>query len=172
MALGPVQRLWVRSESAGARDWVRRSNVVIYLKSAAGGTSLILIAFVAWAYSLIRHFAGTSISFSPGVFLAPGLLRIQCVPFCHRFCSDVDLRVSLMSMRTWKKRMRVGIGILAAGSIVAFVARRLVTTSSGPTFTRPDTTIYVPFNIVMFWLSIAVAIILCLVSWASGRKIL
>jgi hypothetical protein len=77
-----------------------------------------------------------------------------------------------MSMRTWKKRMRVGSGILAAGSIVAFVARRLVTTSSGPTFTRPDTTIYVPFNIVMFWLSIAVAIILCLVSWASGRKIL
>jgi hypothetical protein len=58
---------------------------MIYLKSAAGGTSLVLIAFVAWAYSLIRRFPGTSISFSPSVFLGPGMLRIECLLFAIGF---------------------------------------------------------------------------------------
>jgi hypothetical protein len=68
--------------------------------------------------------------------------------------------------------MRVAIGILAAGLIVAFVARRFVTNWSGLTLTRPNGTIYVPFNLFVFWVSIAVAIILCLVSWGWHRKIL
>jgi hypothetical protein len=68
--------------------------------------------------------------------------------------------------------MRVAIGILAAGLIVAFVAQRFVTSWSGLTFTPRNTTIYVSFDIVVFWLSIAIAIILCLVSWGWQRKIL
>jgi hypothetical protein len=68
--------------------------------------------------------------------------------------------------------VRVAIGILAAGLFVGFVARRFVTNWSGLTFTRPSGTIYVPFNVVVFWLSIAVAIFLCLVSSGWLRKIL
>jgi hypothetical protein len=68
--------------------------------------------------------------------------------------------------------VRVAMGIPAAGLIVAFLARRFVTTSSGLTFTRSSGTVYVPFNVVVFWLSIAVAIILCVVSWGWQRKIL
>jgi hypothetical protein len=60
----------------------------------------------------------------------------------------------------------------AASLIVAFAGRRFVTNWSGLTFTRSSGTIYVPLNIVVFWLSIVVAIILCLVSWGWHRKIL
>jgi hypothetical protein len=68
--------------------------------------------------------------------------------------------------------MKVAIGILAAGLFIAFVARRFVTSWSGLTVTRSNGTIYVPFNVIVFWLSIAVAIILCLVFWGWQRKIL
>ncbi|HEX3372761.1 MAG TPA: hypothetical protein VHS13_01055 [Edaphobacter sp.] len=58
---------------------------MIYLKSAAGGASLLLIGFVAWVYLLIRRFPGTSISFSPSVFLGFGMVRIECLLFAIGF---------------------------------------------------------------------------------------
>jgi hypothetical protein len=58
---------------------------MIYLKSSAGGASLVLIVFAAWVYLLIRRFPGTSISFSPSVFLEPGMLQIACLLFAIGF---------------------------------------------------------------------------------------
>jgi hypothetical protein len=64
--------------------------------------------------------------------------------------------------------MRGAIAIFATGLLVAFAIRRFVTYSSGLTYTRPSTTRYVPYNIVGFWLSIAITSILCFIYW--GRQ--
>jgi hypothetical protein len=64
--------------------------------------------------------------------------------------------------------MRGSIGIIAAGLLVAFITRRFVTYSSGLTYTTPSVTRYVPYNIVAFWLSIAITAILC--SIYCGRQ--
>ncbi len=53
--------------------------------------------------------------------------------------------------------------ILAIGCLAALAARRFVTRSSGLTYTRVDGTRYVSFNIVAFWLLIAVTMIVSLV---------
>jgi hypothetical protein len=66
--------------------------------------------------------------------------------------------------------MTVTIGIFAAGLLVAFVARRFVTSSSGLTYTLPSATRYVSFNVIAFWLSIGIAVILGLI--CSGRQIM
>jgi hypothetical protein len=66
--------------------------------------------------------------------------------------------------------MRVTIEILATGLLVAFAARRFVTSSSGLTYTLPSATRYVSFNVIAFWLSIGIAVLLCLIYW--GRQIM
>jgi len=57
--------------------------------------------------------------------------------------------------------MKVTVGIIAIGLIVAFAARQLLPGSSGLTWTSPSATRYVSLNIVVFWLSIAITILLC-----------
>jgi hypothetical protein len=66
--------------------------------------------------------------------------------------------------------MRGTLVILAAGLLVAFVTRRFVTYSSGLTYTTPKVTRYLPYNIVGFWLSIAIAAILCFIYWGRHMK--
>ena len=63
--------------------------------------------------------------------------------------------------------MRGTIAIFAAGLVVAFATRRFVTYSSGLTYTTPSVTRYIPYNIVGFWLSIAIAAILCFIYWGK-----
>jgi hypothetical protein len=52
--------------------------------------------------------------------------------------------------------------ILVIGFLVAAAARRFVTTSSGLTYTGPQATKYVSYNVVLFWLVIVVTVVLCL----------
>jgi len=61
--------------------------------------------------------------------------------------------------------MRGTIAIIAVGLLVAFVTRRFVTYSSGLTYTTPSATRYIPYNIVGFWLSIAITAIVCFIYW-------
>ena len=56
-------------------------------------------------------------------------------------------------------RVRATLLILAVGLLVAFAVRDFVTGWSGLTFTGQLQTGYVPFNIVAFWLVIAVTVV-------------
>lgn len=66
--------------------------------------------------------------------------------------------------------MRGTIAIIVAGLIGAFVMRRFVTYSSGLTYTTSNVTRYIPYNVVGFWLSIAVTAILCFIYWGMQMK--
>jgi uncharacterized membrane protein YidH (DUF202 family) len=69
-------------------------------------------------------------------------------------------------LRRWQqskgRRVNVRILILISGLLIATAARHFVTTSSGLTYTRFNATKYVSYNIVAFWLLIAVTVVLCL----------
>src|ERR1700736_2370678 len=96
MVLGPVQRLWVRSESTCARDRGREKRCND------------LSEICSW-----RHFSRSHRLCSLGVLTHSTLSRhldqflSQCVsrarnapdrvpPLCHWFCVDVDVRASLI----------------------------------------------------------------------------
>jgi hypothetical protein len=64
--------------------------------------------------------------------------------------------------------MRVTIGIIATGLLVAFVARRFIISFSGLTLTLPNETRYVSYNVIVFWMLIAITILLSILRW--GRE--
>jgi hypothetical protein len=63
--------------------------------------------------------------------------------------------------------MRTTLFILAVGVLVAFVVRQFVTGWSGLTFTSQLQTVYVPFNIVAFWLVIAATLAVVVLRWLA-----
>jgi hypothetical protein len=64
--------------------------------------------------------------------------------------------------------MKVRILILTIGLLTGAGAQRFVTGASGLTYTMPSGTRYVPYNVVAFWLLVAITAILCLIPW--GRQ--
>jgi hypothetical protein len=64
--------------------------------------------------------------------------------------------------------MRVTIGIIAIGLLAAFLARRFLTGSSGFTYTLPSATRYISYNVIVFWVLIAITIVLCILRWVRG----
>jgi hypothetical protein len=66
--------------------------------------------------------------------------------------------------------MSVRVLILATGLLAAVVARRFITNWIGLTYTTPNETRYVPLNVVVFWLLIFVAVVLCLLHWLRRMK--
>jgi hypothetical protein len=66
--------------------------------------------------------------------------------------------------------MKVTTGIIAIGLVVAFAARQLLPGSFGITWTSTSATRYVSLNIVVFWLSVAITILLCFAYWVRQMK--
>jgi hypothetical protein len=58
--------------------------------------------------------------------------------------------------------MSARVPIIAAGLIVALMARQLMPRSSGLTYKGRDATRYVPLNIITFWLVLGVTAVLCI----------
>ncbi len=56
--------------------------------------------------------------------------------------------------------MKTTLSILVIGFLVALAARRWVTGWSGLTYTHPNATRYIPFNVVRFWLVIVTTMML------------
>ena len=64
-------------------------------------------------------------------------------------------------------RVRATLFILAMGVLAAFAVRQFVTGWSGLTFTGQLQTMYVPFNIVAFWLVIAATVVVVVLRWLA-----
>ena len=67
--------------------------------------------------------------------------------------------------------MKARILTLMVGFLAAAAARHFITTSAGSTFALPNETRYIPYNLVAFWLLIAITAILCLVPWGRQMRI-
>jgi hypothetical protein len=63
--------------------------------------------------------------------------------------------------------MRATVFILAVGLLAAFAVRQYVSGWSGLTLNTELRTMYVPFNIVAFWLVIAATVVVVVLRWLA-----